>query len=191
MTTILVVRKNGRATIAADTLARYGNTREDARLLVNSDKIIGVGDAWLCPAGPASAQLVLRSYFSDPEAPASFDGVQEIFETMRELQSSLKDDYHLNPKEDESDPFDSMQMEMLVASPAGIFGVYPLRSVQEYSSYYAFGSGADFALGALHAWYDRLDSTEDIALRAMEAAARFDDATALPLTMRSVPLTPR
>ena len=56
---------------------------------------------------------------------------------------ALKDDYFLIPKEDERDPYESLQMETLVASPAGIFGVYPLRSVQEYTRYYAFGSGAE------------------------------------------------
>ena len=190
MTTLVVVKKNGMATLAADTLARYGSTLETADFIANSDKLLTVGPAHIGPAGPASAQLVLRSYFADPERRVSFDSLQEIFETFREMQSVLKESYHLNPKEDESDPFDSLQMEILVACPAGIFGVYPLRSVQEYRKFYAFGSGAAYALGALQALYDKVDSSEELARAAVAAAAQFDDSSALPATVRSVEVGP-
>lgn len=188
MTTLVVVKKNGRAALAADTLARFGGTLESAEYIANADKLISVGDAHLAPAGPASAQLVLRSYFDDPEHRVDFSGLQQIFETFREMQSALKESYHLNPKEDENDPFDSLQMEILLASPAGIFGVYPLRSVQEYTKFYAFGSGAPYALGALEALYDRFESAEELARRAVAAAAKFDDSSEVPVTVRGVEL---
>ena len=188
MTTLVVVKKNGVATLAADTLARYGSTLEGADLIANADKILTFGEAHVAPAGPASAQLVLRSYFAEEDRTADFGSLQGVFETFREMQAVLKDSYYLNPKEDEGDPFDSLQMELLVASPAGIFGVYPLRSVQEYNHFYAFGSGASYALGALHALYDQMESSEELARQAVAAAARFDDSSALPVTHRSVKL---
>lgn len=188
MTTIVAVKKHGRVAIAADTLARYGSTRESADYIVNSDKLLLVGGAWLCPTGPASAQLVLRSYFKNPEHPRAFDSIDSIFETLRHMQAALKDDYFLNPKEDESDPFDSMQMEILIASRGGIFGAYPLRSIQEYTRFYAFGSGATYALGAMHAMYDGLSSVEEIARLAIEAAATFDDSTGLPCSVQALDL---
>jgi len=191
MTTVVVARKNGIACIAADTLARYGSTREDASHIANSDKILRAGGAWLCPTGPASVQLVLRSYFSDPARRRSFDSIDDVFETVREMQRVLRDDYFLNPKEDDGDPFDSLQMEIMVASPAGIFGIYPLRSVQEYTRYYAFGSGATYALGAMHASYAEASSAEELAVRGIRAAACFDDGTALPLTLRTLELDGR
>jgi ATP-dependent protease HslVU (ClpYQ) peptidase subunit len=60
--------------------------------------------------------------------------------------------------------------------------------VQEYTRFYAFGSGTDIALGALHACYDDAARPEDLALRALAAAAEFDDATAAPFTLRTVEL---
>ena len=188
MTTIVAVRKGQQACLAADTLAKYGDSRESATYIANHDKLLAVGDAWLGPAGPASSQLVLRSYFSASEARRDFSGVQGIFETVLDLQNSLKDDYFLNPKEDERDPFESSQMEMLIASPAGIFGVYPLRSVQEYTRFAAFGSGAEYALGAMYAAYDELTYPLAIARRGVEAAAEFDDSTGLPMTSVTVDL---
>jgi ATP-dependent HslUV protease subunit HslV len=79
-------------------------------------------------------------------------------------------------------------MHVLLANPHGIFGIYALRSVDEYNKFWAFGSGTDYALGALHCTYDRLEKVEDIARAAIEAAAEFDNATALPVTVHSVKL---
>ena len=188
MTTTIVVAKNGIACIAADTLARYGSTTESAEWIVNSDKLVMVGDSVLAPCGPASAQLLLASYFADADHRASFDGVDDIYETVRQMQAVLKDDYFLNPKEDEADPFDSMQMECLVANPSGIYGIYPLRSVQAYTRFYAFGSGAAYALGAMHMAWEGEEDAEAIARAGLAAAAAFDDSTAAPFTSHAIQL---
>lgn len=79
-------------------------------------------------------------------------------------------------------------MHVLIANPHGIFGVYGLRSVDKYNKYWAFGSGTDYALGALHCSYDRFDSAEEIAEAAIGAAAQFDNATGLPMTLYSIEL---
>ncbi|MCP3920849.1 MAG: hypothetical protein GY711_35425 [bacterium] len=191
MTTIVVVKKAGRACIAADTLAKYGDALESADYIANADKLIPIGDSWLAAAGPAAIQQVLKSYFADKNARRDFKTVQGIFESLLEMQGVLKDNYFLNPKEDERDPFDSMQAEILLASPGGIFGAYPLRSVMEYTRFYAFGSGAEYAMGAMHAVYERYERVEAIAAAGIEAAAAFDDSTGLPYTLKSLELQRR
>lgn len=186
MTTIVVVRKGSAACIAADSLAKYGETRESAAYVTNHDKLVQIGDTWLGPTGPASAQLILASYFASGEARSDFGSSLGIFETFTDLMGALKEDYFLIPKEDERDPYESLQMETLVAGPAGIFGIYPLRSVQEYSRFYAFGSGAELAMGAMHACYEGLDDPVEVARVGLEAAAEFDDSTAAPFTYKRV-----
>ncbi|MCI0564756.1 MAG: hypothetical protein MN733_40330, partial [Nitrososphaera sp.] len=101
---------------------------------------------------------------------------------------ALKSDYFLTQGEDKESPYESSHMHVLIANPYGIFGVYGLRSVDEYNKYWAFGSGTDYALGSLHTTYDRFDDAEEIARAAIEAAAEFDNATGLPLTSYSVEL---
>jgi len=188
MTTVVTVRKNGRVCIAADTLARYGDQLEPAENIANSDKLVTIGDTLLAPTGPASAQLILRSYFANPERVADFSSVDAIFETMRQLHGCLKDDYFLNPKEDDEQPFESTQMTCMVANSTGIYGVYSLRSVQEYRRYYAFGSGSEYALGAMQALYEEPLEAEEIAIRAVEAAAKLDSATETPVTFKTLVL---
>jgi len=70
----------------------------------------------------------------------------------------------------------------------GIFGIFSMREVYEYKRFWAAGAGAEIALGAMHALYDRLNTAEQIATAAIEAAAEFNNATALPLTLESVKL---
>ncbi len=80
-------------------------------------------------------------------------------------------------------------MDVLIANPHGIFGVSGHRTVQEFSRFYAYGSGSDYALGALYSAYDDTGrDAEQLARHAVEAAAEFDDGTGLPITSFTVRL---
>ena len=73
-------------------------------------------------------------------------------------------------------------MDVLIANPYGIFGVSGMRTVQEFARFYAYGSGTDYALGALYASYGRPElDAEALARLAINAAAEFDDGTAAPI----------
>lgn len=188
MTTVVVTKKSGIACIAADTLATYGDTEESADLIANSDKLVRVADAWAAPTGPASAQLVIRHFASTYEELPHLDDVDGIFDFLTQFQRALRDEYFVHGKEDGADDFESMRMEILIASPGGIFGCYPERSVQEFTKFYAFGSGAEYALGAMRVAWDTAMSAEEVARVGIETAAKFDVGTGMPLTLRTIPL---
>ena len=86
-----------------------------------------------------------------------------IFETFRKLHPILKEQHFLNPKEEEDDPYESTQVTALVANEHGIFGVYSMREVFEYTRFWAVGSGREFALGAMHAEYPKLRTAAAVA----------------------------
>jgi ATP-dependent protease HslVU (ClpYQ) peptidase subunit len=73
-------------------------------------------------------------------------------------------------------------MDVLIANPHGIFGVAAHRTVQEFSKFYAYGSGSPYALGAMYAAYraPSLDA-EAVARLGVAAAAEFHDETGLPV----------
>ena len=105
------------------------------------------------------------------------------------LHASLKDKYFLMPEEDKEDALESTRMDVLIANAHGIFGVSGHRTVQEFSKFYAYGSGSDYALGALWANYDRKSmSAAQIARSAIDAASEFDDGTGLPVQSYTVRL---
>ncbi len=188
MTTLAVVKKNGVAAIAADTLTKWGTNKESSSYIANHGKLIQVGDTWLAVTGYTTFILILKDYFSNPDVPADFQSVAAIFRTWQALHGALKEQYFLLPGEDKDDDLESSQMDVLIANPNGIFGVAEHRSVQEFSKFYAYGSGSDLAMGAMHALYNSQLSAEEIARRAVEAAAEFDDRTGLPVQVQTVQL---
>lgn len=192
MTTIAVVKKNGYAAIAADTMTKWGSGKETAEYIVNHAKILKVGDSYLGVTGDATFKTILRDYFSRPRVYARFATPLEIFKTWQKLHAVLKHDYYLHASAGEDEALESSRIDVLIANPHGIFGVAAHRTVQEFSKFYAFGSGSDLALGALYATYGQpRKSAEDIARLAISTAAEFDDGTGLPVTSFAVKLRHR
>jgi ATP-dependent protease HslVU (ClpYQ) peptidase subunit len=189
MTTITVVKKAGVASIAADTLTKWGSAKETATYIANSEKILKVGTNYVAVTGNATFKLILRDYFLENIDQIQLGDPGEIFKTWNRLHAALKDRYFLLPEEDKEDALESSRMDVLIANPNGIFGVSGHRTVQEFSKFYAYGSGSDYALGALWALYDRPNlSSLQVARQAIEAAAEFDDGTALPVQAFTVRL---
>ena len=185
MSTVVVVNKMGLACIGADTLTCFGSMRQLGRYKSDPEKIFKVDESYLGVTGSSAHRLVLESALAGGEPPR-LSNRQEIFNCLRSLHPRLKSEYFLNPKEDEKDPYESSQMDLLIANRHGIFGVMSLREVFEYSRFWAIGSGADFALGAMHAVYDRDLTAREIAEVGLNAAVEFDDGTAAPLTIMAV-----
>jgi ATP-dependent protease HslVU (ClpYQ) peptidase subunit len=189
MTTIVAVRKNGVAAIAADTLTTFGNTRLPAHLDASHDKILHIGESYVGICGSAAHHLVLENLFHKMTE-VKLNSKAEIFETFRKLHPLLKEECFLNPKEDEEDPYESSQITALIANPHGIFGVYSMREVFEYTQYWAIGSGHEFALGALHHAYGHHNKTADIALAGIDAGIALDKNSSTPITLYQLPLNP-
>lgn len=187
MTTIVAVRKNGHAVIAADTLTTFGNTRLHATRDASHDKILQIGESYVGICGSAAHHLVLNNLLSKmPDI--RLDSKEAIFETFRKLHPALKEECFLNPKEDEEDPYESSQITALIANAHGIFGVYSMREVFEYTQFWAIGSGHEFALGAMHQCYSQYASAEEIARAGVDAGIAFDKNSDAPITLYRIDL---
>jgi len=183
MTTIAVVKKNGIIAIAADTLTKWGSGKESADYIVNHSKLMRVGESLIAVSGNATFKHVLDDYFvSDERQATPLRTVQEIFTAWQQMHKVLKEEYFVRPEESQDDALESSRMDVLIANPYGIFGVSGMRTVQEFARFYAYGSGTDYALGALYASYGRPElDAEALARLAIDAAAEFDDGTAAPI----------
>lgn len=183
MTTIAVVRKGGQIAIAADTLTKWGSGKESATYIVNSSKLLRVGESCIAVSGNATVKHILDDYFAAHDRQATpLRSVREIFSAWQQLHKALKEEYFIRPEESQDDALESSRMDVLIANPWGIFGVSGMRTVQEFARFYAYGTGTDYALGALYAAYERPESdAEQLARLAIAAAAEFDDGTGLPI----------
>jgi ATP-dependent protease HslVU (ClpYQ) peptidase subunit len=185
MTTLVAVRKNDEIAIAADSLTTFGDTRLSARFDRTPEKIVRYHDTWIGLCGSAAHQLVFESLLAKHDD-LDFSRKAAIFETFRKLHPILKEQHFLNPKEEDDDPYESTQITALVANPHGIFGVYSMREVFEYTQFWAVGSGREFALGAMFTVYPKLRSAAAIAKAGVEAGAMFDKNSALPMSLHTV-----
>ncbi len=186
MTTLVAVRKAGTISIAADSLTTFGDLKLSAEFDRSYEKILRHGDAYLGLCGSAAHQLVFESLLREGKD-IDLSSKAAIFETLRKLHPVLKEQHFLNPKEEEDDPYESTQITALVANPRGIFGVYSMREVFEYTRFWAVGSGREFALGAMHVLYDRLEGSEALARAGVECGATFDKNSALPMSIHTFP----
>ena len=187
MTTLVIVRKGDDIVIAADSLTTFGDTRLAAEHDRTYDKIVQYRGTYIGLCGSAAHQLVFESLLRGHER-LDFSDKFSIFETFRKLHPILKEQHFLNPKEEDDDPYESTQITALIANPHGIFGVYSMREVFEYTQFWAAGTGREFALGAMHSSYGRLRSATAVAKAGIEAGATFDKNSGLPMTLYSLPL---
>jgi ATP-dependent protease HslVU (ClpYQ) peptidase subunit len=181
VSTIVAVVKHNRTCIAADSLTSFGDTRQPAEFVSDYEKIIAFADGnYIGIVGSAAHHLVMQNLLQKH--------ADHIFESMRQLHPVLKEEYFLNSKDEDDDSYESSRVDALIMNRGGIFGLYSLREVDQYTRFWAVGSGAEFALGAMHVAYDLFDDADAIARAGVEAGACFDSGSALPMTSYSLEL---
>ncbi len=180
MSTIVVVKKNSETVIAADTLTTYGNTKESAEYVVNHEKLFKFQDNFLGISGSASLGIAVEDFLSKSSKKISFESVAKIFRFGLVLHKELKENYFLRP--DDEEDFETFRGDILIANQKGIFGLSAYRYVQEYTRFYANGSGSPYALGAMFVAYNSDKTAEEIADSGVRAGVEFDDASGLPVT---------
>lgn len=190
MTTLVATRKGNKAVIAADTLTTYGSSLESADYVSTASKIGRFSRTYIAATGPAATAYALRSFMARYQALERIDRYRpdEWFIFASKFFTDMRERFCLIEGHTSDDPFGSMDSELLICSPVGIFGVYSDRSVQEYTRFAAFGSGSEYAMGAMYATFDRVMDPADVAVVGLRAACEFDAGTAYPTELHAVDL---
>ena len=194
MTTVVVVRKNGQVAMAADTLVTFGDTRLAHRYESNS-KIFtvssGIGKSWVGMAGTVAHFPVLRkAMVALPSEHLKLGSKDDVFDTFTRLHPLLKENFFLQTKEEDNDPYESSQFSVVIANASGIYGLYSYREVFEFKEFWGIGSGRSFALGAMHAVWGRARTAREVALAGVTAGCEFDKNSAGPIDIFSTRLKP-
>ena len=188
MTTVVVARKGGTVAIAADTLVTFGDTRLAHGYEANQ-KLFKVGDSWIGMAGTTAHFPVLRRALAAlPPDELKLHSRDEVFDTFLKLHPKLKENFFLNTKEEDSDPYESSQFTAVIANPAGIFGVYSYREVFEFDRFWGIGTGRAFALGAMYAAFDKAKTARELAEVGVRAGCEFDKNSSGPINAHTIKL---
>jgi ATP-dependent HslUV protease subunit HslV len=192
MTTLVVVKKAGHVAIAADTLVTFGDTSLTHRFEANS-KIFGVdtpdGPSYIGMAGTVAHFPVLRKALAGmPVDQLRLGSRDEVFDTFIRLHPLLKDNFFLQTKEDDNDPYESSQFTVVIANASGIYGLYSYREVFEFKEFWGIGSGRSFALGAMHAAWGKAKTAREVAMAGLNAGCEFDKNSGGPIDVFTLKL---
>ena len=192
MTTLVVVKKAGQVAIAADTLVTFGDTSLPHRFEANS-KVFAVatlhGISYVGMAGTVAHFPALRKAMATlAKEDLKLGSRDEVYDTFLKLHPVLKDTFFLQTKEDDNDPYESSQFSVVIANASGIFGLYSYREVFEFKEFWGIGSGRSFALGAMHAVWDKAKTAREVALAGMNAGCEFDKNSAGPIEVFTLKL---
>ena len=175
MSIAVAVRKGTTIAVAADSQENFGD-----RKVVGSNhratKIMTLGGSELAMTGWGVYDNVVQDYLASRPAPR-FASERQIFTFFVRLWKDLRRRYSFvedQVAEEERSPFADLDSSFLIANKHGIFHVSGDMSVMAFREYYAIGSGASYALGALHALYPTERDATALARRACEAAIAFD-----------------
>ena len=192
MTTLVVVKKAGQVAIAADALVTFGDTRLPHRFEANS-KIFKVdtsaGISYVGMAGTVAHFPALRKAMAAlPKEDLKLGSKDEVYDTFLKLHPMLKETFFLQTKEDDNDPYESMQFTVVIANATGIYGLYSYREVFEFKEFWGIGSGRSFALGAMHACWGAAKTAREVAMAGMSAGCEFDKNSAGPIEVFTLKL---
>ena len=192
MTTLVVVKKAGQVAIAADTLVTFGDTSLSHRFEANT-KIFKVdtpaGMSYVGMAGTVAHFPVLRKAMAAlPKEQLKLGSREEVFDTFVKLHPILKETFFLQPKEDDNDPYESSQFTVIIANASGIYGLYSYREIFEFKEFWGIGSGRSFALGAMHACWDKAKTAREVAMAGMSAGCEFDKNSGEPIEVFTLKL---
>ncbi len=184
MSTICAAKKNGRICLAADTATSFGDLVVGSDLVASSGKLLQFEDTWFGVTGSVAHGFALREALRTIEN-TDFSSADRIYRTFLDLHAILKENIYLKTDEEDDDPYESSQMNMMLVNGSGLYSVHSYRDVMAYNRYWAIGSGADYALGAMHALYDEAEC-EDIARAGIDAGCAFDSGSKLPCELHTV-----
>jgi len=175
MSIVVAVRKAGRTAIASDSLTCFGPRRTAVENL-RTDKIRRVGSSYLAMTGWGVYTNILDDFLAKRKRAPSLRDEAAIFDFFLRFWKALQERYPFvdNHFSEDDSPFTDLDASFLVVNKRGIFRVSNDLSVARFEQYDAIGSGADFALGALHTRYAQARDPHRLASDAVRSAIHFD-----------------
>ena len=187
MSIAVAVRKDTRIVLATDSQTNLGSERVPAANL-SGPKYLQIGDAYMAATGWTLYSNILADVLGRRRAIPRLDSEGNIFKFFMRLWEDLHERYNFvkDQADDADSPFGSLDSTFLIVCTRGIFGVASDLSVLRYERYFAIGSGAPIALGAVHALYESERDAEAIARDAALAAIDHDVYCGHPLHVATV-----
>ena len=187
MSIAVAVRKDARIVLATDSQTNLGSERVPAANL-SGPKFMRIGDAYMAATGWTLYSNILADSLGRRRTTPRLDSEGTIFKFFTRLWEELHARYNFvkDQADDADSPFGSLDSTFLLVCAQGIYGVASDLSVLRYERYFAIGSGAPVAIGAVHALYESECDAEAIARSAAHAAIDHDVYCGHPIHVAKV-----
>ncbi|NQW58816.1 MAG: hypothetical protein HQ456_08920 [Polynucleobacter sp.] len=194
MTTIIGIQGDGFAVVCADSqvsdVSSDGAVTQIVTLRESSGKLAINGRYVLGAAGDVRAINILHYAFTPPAAPPNLKGKKlDQFITVKFIPA-LRECFELQgyaaPQNEQSEHLAEQGSSVIVVVNGVIYTVESDYSwFSDSAGIYALGTGAQYAMGALHALTHKIKDlniniAKQHALKALAAAAKFDPYTGAP-----------
>jgi ATP-dependent protease HslVU (ClpYQ) peptidase subunit len=191
MSVAVAVKTRDQIVIAADTKRTFGSGAVEVANFTDL-KIREVGSSYIATTGWGLYSNILDDYLATRKR-AKLTDQASIFSFFRQFWKDLHERYSFvsDQRPDDDSPFGDLDASFLIASPEGIFSVACDMSVTQFEQYYAIGSGAPYALGAIYALYKADGDALKIAERGVEAGMALDIYCGGKVTAFTVPVGKR
>jgi len=182
MSIVCAVIKNNAIAIACDTQVSQGSLNVGSKYLTQASKLYLVGDNIIGLVGwGAMADSLEHLMQKDPEL-FDFSDRFEGYSSLLKIHKKLKKGYFLQTSEgDDEQPLESSQFDVLLINKEGLYEIGSLREYNQFSRFWAVGSGRSYALGAIFSHYDSDLSALELVEIGVKAACEFNDSCSLPL----------
>ena len=192
MSVAVAVVRNGHVHLATDSMIHFGGEKVPPGNLADR-KMRPVGRAWMAATGWSLYSNILDDWLEGRKRMPSLSSPAHVFRFFNALWDQLHDRYSFvkDQPEDHDSPFGDLDSTFLVASPGGLFHVASDLSVTAFEQYFAIGSGASVALGAVHALWDSDLGGDAIAEAGVRAAIDLDLYCGGPINAERVKLARR
>ena len=189
MSVAVAVLKGRSLALATDSMIHFGGEKVPTDNLADR-KMRRIGPAWLAATGWSLYSNILDDWLGGRKRMPSLASSPAVFRFFNDLWGQLHDRYSFvkDQPDDHDSPFGDLDSTFLVASPGGLFHVASDLSVTEFRRYFAIGSGAAIAMGAVHALWETELTAEQIAGRAAAAAVDLDLYCGAPINVETVRL---
>lgn len=134
-------------------------TAED---LKNCDKLLHVNNNVIGIVGWKAMSIMLETIISEKGGLFVMDDRKKIYRSLMNLHKEMKENYFLETDEYDSQPVESLQLDALIINKNRIYAISSYREVNQYSRFWAIGSGYQYSLGAMEVLYGKATNAKEL-----------------------------
>lgn len=161
----------GKLAIGCDSKSSEGNLLYPAGEKKTWHKIHQIGPALIGHVGNTVYHTVLDNLAFHHSELFDFSDRISIHRSIDKMQALLVNDYGLRPQ---GDDFAGSGLNLLIAVNGKLYSVDRERGVDEYTRFWAVGSGTQIALGAAEASYAGAKSAKKLVEDVIAIACKYD-----------------